>query len=123
MTKRFHPTPVRRAGSNGRGILHDRNGHLGSGAVDAAWLDDIGVPDLKLEEEAQRERAGSGYDPYDTIPNVRQANSMQRHAELRQLSEWIRQQRAAEKPGQPAGDDPVQAGLAALRRLWPARRR
>jgi hypothetical protein len=118
----LHPTP-RRAGSNGRGALHDRNGHLSVVPVDSAWLDELDAPDLQLEEVARRENTGSGYDPYDTIPNVRQANSMQRHAELRQLSDWIRQQREADNGGQPAGDGAAQRGLAALRRLWPGRRR
>ncbi len=122
MTKRFHTTPARRAGGNGRGGLHDRNGHLSVVPADTAWIDGLESPDLQLEEVARREGTGSGYDPYDTIPNVRQAHSMQRHAELRQLSDWIRQQREAEG-GERTGDGVAQRGLAALRRLWPGRRR
>ena len=34
-----------------------------------------------------------GYNPYDTFPNVRRAGSSQQHADLRQLSEWIRLKR------------------------------
>ncbi len=34
-----------------------------------------------------------GYNPYDTFPSVRRAGSMQQHAELRQLSAWIRLKR------------------------------
>lgn len=123
MRKRFESTSARRAGGNGRGGLHVRNGHLSVVPVDAAWAEGLDGPGLQLEEEARRENTGSGYDPYDTVPNVRQANSMQRHAELRQLSDWIRQQREAENGGLPAADGPARRGLAALRRLWPGGRR
>ena len=34
-----------------------------------------------------------GYNPYDTFPSVRRAGSTRQHADLRQLSEWIRLKR------------------------------
>jgi hypothetical protein len=57
-----------------------------------------------LEEHAAPARAGHGYDPYDTFPNVRQPGVAQRQADLRRLSEWIRTKRQVadlKKPEQP----------------------
>ena len=49
--------------------------------------------ELMLEEQAAPAKAGYGYNPYDTIPNVRQPGMGQRQADLRRLSDWIRAQR------------------------------
>jgi hypothetical protein len=49
--------------------------------------------ELILEEHAAPAKAGFGYNPYDTFPNVRQPGVGQRQADLRRLSEWIRTQR------------------------------
>ena len=49
--------------------------------------------ELMLEEQAVPAKAGGGYNPYDTFPNVRQAGVGQRQADLRRLSEWIRVKR------------------------------
>ena len=49
--------------------------------------------ELLLEEHAAPARAGYGYNPYDTFPNVRQPGLGQRQADLRRLSEWIRTKR------------------------------
>ena len=46
-----------------------------------------------LEDRAVPAKAGYGYDPYDTLPNVRQPGVGQRQADLRRLSDWIRTQR------------------------------
>jgi len=46
-----------------------------------------------LEDQAAPAKAGYGYNPYDTIPNVRQPGMGQRQADLRRLSDWIRTQR------------------------------
>ena len=57
-----------------------------------------------LEEHAASARAGHGYDPYDTFPNVGQPGVEQRQADLRRLSEWIRTKRQVadlRKPEQP----------------------
>jgi hypothetical protein len=52
-----------------------------------------GCFELMLEEQAAPAKAGYGYNPYDTIPNVRQPGVGQRQADLRRLSDWIRTQR------------------------------
>ena len=49
--------------------------------------------EIMLEEHAASARAGNGYNPYDTFPNVRQPGLGQRQADLRRLSEWIRTKR------------------------------
>lgn len=49
--------------------------------------------ELMLEEQVAPARAGGGFNPYDTIPNVRQPGVGQRQADLRRLSEWIRVKR------------------------------
>lgn len=49
--------------------------------------------ELILEEHAAPAKAGFGYNPYETFPNVRQPGVGQRQADLRRLSEWIRTQR------------------------------
>ena len=121
MTKRFYPSPVRKAGTSGRGSLHERSGRPGNDQADPNWLDELVAPNLKLEEEAERESTGSGYDPYDTVPNVREAHSMQRHAELRQLSDWIRQKRQASKGSGTETEPP--GALPGLRWFWSGRRR
>jgi len=59
--------------------------------------------EIMLEEHAAPARAGFGYDPYDTFPNVRQPGLGQRQADLRRLSEWIRTKRQVaglKKPGE-----------------------
>ena len=52
-----------------------------------------GSVELMLEEQAAPAKAGGGYNPYDTFPNVRQPGVEQRQADLRRLSEWIRVKR------------------------------
>ena len=52
-----------------------------------------GCFELMLEDRAVPAKAGYGYDPYDTLPNVRQPGVGQRQADLRRLSDWIRTQR------------------------------
>jgi hypothetical protein len=107
---------VRRPGANGRGGVHDRSGRTGSDAA-AAGLDKLLGTGLALEDQ---ERAGAGYDPYDTYPNVSQPNGTQKHADLRRLSEEIRAQReAAQAARTAAGDEPAPKGL---RRLLKPRR-
>ncbi len=49
-----------------------------------------GSHELILEEHAGPAKMGYGYNPYDTIPNVRDPSSTARHTDLRRLSEWIR---------------------------------
>jgi hypothetical protein len=49
--------------------------------------------ELMLEEQAASAKVGGGYNPYDTFPNVRQSGMVQRQADLRRLSEWIRMKR------------------------------
>lgn len=65
-----------------------------------------GEPTLSLEDTvAQAVRglrtphsaSGSGYNPYDTIPNTSSSDSFQGTDDLRRLSEWIRAKRIAEK--------------------------
>ena len=121
MTKRFYPSPVRRAGSTGRTGHQRPDAYPGADPGASAWLDDFDIPDLQLEDEAARARTGSGYDPYDTIPNVRQPNSIQRQAELQQLSDWIRQKREAEKASDKESEAP--GALPGLRWFWSGRRR
>ena len=53
--------------------------------------------ELLLEEHAGPAKMGYGYNPYDTIPNVREPSSTARHADLRLLSEWIRAKKRAEQ--------------------------
>ncbi len=54
---------------------------------------DTGNFELMLEDQVTPAKAGGGYNPYDTFPNVRQAGVGQRQADLRRLSEWIRVKR------------------------------
>lgn len=57
--------------------------------------------DLSLENTGSQtlrgvpvlEGSGSGYDPYDTVPNTTAVNGMQRLEDMRRLSEWIRMKR------------------------------
>jgi hypothetical protein len=76
------------------------------------------VPNLRLEDtDAQLVRGvapanvqtgkGSGVNPYDTFPQVGKTGLHDRNAELRKLSAWIRQKRAAEelKAAREQGDD------------------
>jgi hypothetical protein len=61
-----------------------------------------GTYELILEEHAAPAKAGYGYNPYDTFPNVRHSDSTARQADLRRLSEWIRTKRQVaqmKKPG------------------------
>ena len=110
MTKRFYPTPVRKA----------RDPHQPADAARSAAQELLGDGDFELEDAT----AGiSGYDPYDTLPNVRQADSSQRHADLRQLSAWIRAKRQAEdnrgagvQPRDPAS---LEDTLPADKPFWP----
>jgi hypothetical protein len=82
--------------------------------------------DFKLEDEVARAGGGSGYDPYDTVPNVRQADSAQRHADLRRLSEWIRAKRQAESNhgagAKPRDPESLADTLPADKPFWPGRR-
>jgi hypothetical protein len=66
------------------------------------------VPNLRLEDtDAQLVRGvaptknsqgkGGGVNPYDTFPQVGKTGMHDRNAELRKLSAWIRQKRAAEE--------------------------
>jgi hypothetical protein len=62
-----------------------------------------GTFELMLEEHAAPAKAGYGYNPYDTFPNVRQSGVGQRQADLRRLSDWIRTKRQVaglKKPGE-----------------------
>ena len=62
-----------------------------------------GTFELMLEEQAAPAKAGYGYNPYDTFPNVRQPGMAQRQADLRRLSDWIRTKRQVanlKKPGE-----------------------
>jgi hypothetical protein len=54
--------------------------------------------ELMLEEDAAKTKVGGGYNPYDTVPNAHHADSSKRHADLRQLSDWIRLKRQMAKP-------------------------
>jgi hypothetical protein len=58
--------------------------------------------ELMLEEQAPAVKAGGGYNPYDTFPNVRQPGVGQRQADLRRLSEWIRVKRQVSQLKQPS---------------------
>jgi hypothetical protein len=46
--------------------------------------------EFMLEEYARQTKDGHGYNPYDTVPNLRDPSSTARHTDLRRLSEWIR---------------------------------
>ena len=62
-----------------------------------------GTFELMLEEQVMPAKTGHGYNPYDTFPNVRQAGTAARQADLRRLSEWIRTKRQVaqlKKPGE-----------------------
>ena len=63
--------------------------------------------ELMLEEEVVRARVGSGYNPYETVPNVRKPGEPKRYSDLRQLSEWIRLKRQMAK--QVADDGKLEA--------------
>ena len=52
-----------------------------------------GTFELMLEEQAGHAKAGGGYNPYDTFPNVSRSGFAQRQADIRRLSEWIRMKR------------------------------
>ena len=52
--------------------------------------------ELAIMEHPSAPVAG-GYNPYDTFPSVRRAGSTRQHADLRQLSEWIRLKRQVEQ--------------------------
>ena len=51
---------------------------------------------------------GSGYNPYDTVPNTSSKDTIQGTDDLRRLSEWIRTKRMAEKLKK-NDDDPEEA--------------
>jgi hypothetical protein len=110
VTKRFYPTPVPKAGQKERESLPNASQFKG--------LDDI-----RLEDESVRNQIGAGYDPYDTVPNVRHPGSSQRHADLRMLSEWIRAKRQADK-SQKGEADPASTAetLPGNKPFWPRRR-
>ena len=55
-----------------------------------------------LEEHAAPAKAGYGYNPYDTFPNVRHPDMGQRQADLRRLSEWIRTKRQVAQLKEPS---------------------
>ena len=58
--------------------------------------------ELMLEEQAIPAKAGHGYNPYDTFPNVGLAGVAERQADLRRLSEWIRTKRQVAQLKKPA---------------------
>jgi hypothetical protein len=71
---------------------------------DEGELEDT-LPSLRLEDtDAQRP---PGANPYETFPQVGKSNLHDRNAELRRLSAWIRQKRAAEelKASRETGED------------------
>lgn len=112
MTKRFEPTPPPKP----RDDIRDTR-------TDLARPDPTG---LKLADEAAAERLGEGYNPYDTYPNVRQPGTAQRQADLRQLSEWIRAKRQADKVRQENAPRPDPASLEETlpgdQPFWPGKR-
>ena len=74
-------------------------------------------PTLSLEDTASQavrglrtahSPGGSGYNPYDTIPNTSSKDTFQGTDDLRRLSEWIRTKRMAEKLKK-GDDDPEEA--------------
>ena len=56
-----------------------------------------GTFELILEEYAGAAKTGYGYNPYETVPNVRNASAASRKADLRRLSEWIRTKKHVER--------------------------
>ena len=58
--------------------------------------------EIMLEEHAAPAKAGNGYNPYDTFPNVRHPDMGQRQADLRRLSEWIRTKRQVAQLKEPS---------------------
>jgi hypothetical protein len=52
--------------------------------------------ELAVVEHPSAPIAG-GYNPYDTFPSGRRTGSSRQHADLRQLSEWIRLKRQVEQ--------------------------
>jgi hypothetical protein len=69
---------------------------------------DAAVPqktDLSLESTGSQAMRGlsvqngssSGHNPYDTMPNTSSSTGMQRLADMRRLSEWIRMKRELER--------------------------
>jgi hypothetical protein len=113
VTKRFYPTRVPRPGQPER-----------ESQADSAYFE--GLEDIQLEEEAARARVGSGYNPYDTVPNLREPDSAQRHADLRRLSEWIRLKRQMEMQrdkdaAQSSGNAALEDTLPGDRPFWPGR--
>ena len=56
-----------------------------------------GTFEMILEEYAGPAKKGYGYDPYATVPNVRDPSSTARHTDLRALSEWIRTRKQVEE--------------------------
>ncbi len=53
--------------------------------------------ELILEEHAGAKKMGYGYNPYDTVPNLRDPSFTARHRDLRRLSEWIRTKNHVER--------------------------
>ena len=60
-------------------------------------LEITGTFELALDEQARAAKVGHGYDPYETYPSVRRADSTARQTDLRRLSEWIRTQKQVEE--------------------------
>ena len=60
-------------------------------------LEITGTFELALDEHARAAKVGHGYDPYETFPSVRRADSTARQADLRRLSEWIRTKKQVEQ--------------------------
>lgn len=56
-----------------------------------------GTFELMLEEYAGAAKMGYGYNPYETVPNVRNLPTPSRKADLRRLSEWIRTKKHVEQ--------------------------
>jgi hypothetical protein len=112
VTKRFEPTPPPKPRDDIRDTRTDLGRPDGSG--------------LKLADDAAAEKLGDGYNPYDTIPNVRHPGTAQRQADLRQLSEWIRAKRQADKVRKENAPPPDPASLEETlpgnQPFWPGKR-
>ena len=84
---------------------HDEAQHEGGGVEDTHKLPIPRNEDLSLENTGSQtlrgvpvhHGGGSGYDPYDTVPNTTAVNGMQRLEDMRRLSEWIRMKRNLER--------------------------
>jgi hypothetical protein len=112
VTKRFQPTPPPKPQDD----IRDTRTHLVRPEASG----------LKLADDAAAEKIGDGYNPYDTLPNLRQPGHAQRQADLRKLSEWIRAKRQADKVRKENAPPPDPASLEDTlpgdQPFWPERR-